>query len=298
MSIQTPPTLQFVPGDGRGARPAPQQLAEMSPAGAALARLVPAGLPVPQRRRARPASAEPARRSSPINSARCRGRPQHCWTTGSSSARLRPPCGCWPTWSGPRLTGDDPRRHRAVVARTLHWRRRKGTLATLEDVLTDTSGWPAEVDEAYRSLLLDQDLARPQPWRGRTAVLWDPITLADPLTRRARGNRSARDPVPGPELVRRPSEDVEQTLRRVGAVDAGRYAASPRTVDLRGWARPDRVVIRTDRMVTAELDALELGARAGGHASQRPIDRATRIRAGPTRPRPAAGGAVPGAAPR
>ena len=159
---------------------------------------------------------------------------------------------------GARLRGDDARIRRAVVARTLHWRRRKGTLATLEEVLTFTSGWPAEVDEAYRSILLDQDLALPQPWRGRTAVLWDPVSLADPLTRRARSVRSASDPDPGPELVRRDDEDVEQTLRRVGAVDAGKYAASPRTVDLLGWARPDRVVVRTNRLVTAELDTLEL----------------------------------------
>src|SRR6478609_2785239 len=194
MSIQTPPTLQFVPGDGRGARPAPQRLAELSPAGAALARLVPSvylsrndavpGRPLLslidviadqfnalQKAAAALLDDRFVERASP--------------TALSLLADL----------VGATLTGDDPAMHRAVVARTLHWRRRKGTLATLEDVLTDTSGWPAEVDEAYRSLLLDQDLARLQPWRGRTAVLWDPITLADPLTRRARGNRSARDPV-------------------------------------------------------------------------------------------------------
>ena len=38
----TVPTLQFVPGDGRAARPAPQQPAELSPTAAVLARLVPA----------------------------------------------------------------------------------------------------------------------------------------------------------------------------------------------------------------------------------------------------------------
>ena len=180
---------------------------------------------------------------------------------------------------GARLRGDDARIRRAVVARTLHWRRRKGTLATLEEVLTFTSGWPAEVDEAYRSILLDQDLALPQPWRGRTAVLWDPVSLADPLTRRARSVRSASDPDPGPELVRRDDEDVEQTLRRVGAVDAGRYAASPRTVDLLGWARPDRVVVRTNRLVTAELDDARAPRPAGGDPSHRPDGRAPRLRA-------------------
>lgn len=254
----TVPTLQFVPGDGREARPAPQQPAELSPAAAALARLVPAiylsrNDSVPGR---------PLLTLLEIVAEQLDALDQAAATLlddrfveRASAPALR----LLADLVGARLTGGDADRHRAVVARTLHWRKRKGTLATLEEVLTGTSGWPAEVDEAYRSLVLTQDLARLQTWRGRTAVVWDPVPLADPLTRRARGNRSARDPEPGPELVRRPGEDVEQTLRRVGAVDAGRYAASPRTVDLTGWARPDRAVIRTDRMVTTELDGLELG---------------------------------------
>ena len=268
----TVPTLQFVPGDGRGARPAPQQLAELSPAGAALARLVPSVYlsrndAVPGRPLLSLLDVVADHLSALQQAATTLLDDRFVERASPTALRLLADL------VGARLTGDDPRMHRAVVARTLHWRRRKGTLATLEDVLTDTSGWSAEVDEAYRSLLLDQDLALLQLWRGRTAVLWDPITLADPLTRRARGNRSARDPEPGPELVRRPGEDVEQTLRRVGAVDAGRYAASPRTVDLLGWARPDRAVIRTDRIVTAELDALELGAaRVVTHRSDPSIE--------------------------
>ncbi|KXX55411.1 hypothetical protein AZG88_02620 [Rhodococcus sp. LB1] len=48
----------------------------------------------------------------------------------------------------------------------------------------------------------------------------------------------------------------------------------PETVDLFGWARPDRVVIRTDRMGTAELDGLELGdPRVITHRSDPSIER-------------------------
>ena len=254
----TVPTLQFLPADGSGARPAPQSVAELSPAAAALARLLPSvylarneaipGRPLLTLLEVVAAQLEALERAATQLL-------DDRFVERASGPALR----LLAELVGAQLTGEDPRTHRAVVARTLHWRRRKGTLATLEDVLRATSGWPAEVDEAYRSLLIDQDLAAPQPWRGRSAVLWDPVSLADPLSRRARGNRSARDPEPGLLLARRPQEDVEQTLRRVGAVDAGRYAASPRTVDLLGWARPDRAVIRTDRLTTAELDGLDLG---------------------------------------
>lgn len=254
----TVPTLQFLPADGSGARPAPQSVAELSPAAAVLAKL----LPSVYLARNEAVPGRPLLTLLEVVAAQLQALDRAAtqllddrFVERASGPALR----LLAELVGAQLTGDDPRTHRAVVARTLHWRRRKGTLATLEDVLRATSGWPAEVDEAYRSLLLDQDLASPQPWRGRTAVLWDPVTLADPLSRRARGNRSARDPEPGPLLARRPGEDVEQTLRRVGAVDAGRYAASPRTVDLLGWARPDRAVIRTDRITVAELDGLDLG---------------------------------------
>ena len=47
---------------------------------------------------------------------------------------------------GVRLLSTDPHTQRALIARIVGWRRRKGTLATLEDVLSDTSAWDAEVD--------------------------------------------------------------------------------------------------------------------------------------------------------
>lgn len=158
---------------------------------------------------------------------------------------------------GARLLGDDTATNRMVVAGTVGWRRRKGTLRTLEDVLTRTSGWPAEVDEGFRSLLVTQDVTEPLPSRGWTALLWDPVGLADPLTRRAQhDDRHPRAALDSPAA----GDDLTEALRRLGAPDALLLAASPRTVDLDGWARPDAVAIRTSRVVVAERDGVELRA--------------------------------------
>ncbi|HZI98125.1 MAG TPA: phage tail protein [Actinomycetales bacterium] len=156
---------------------------------------------------------------------------------------------------GAQLLGEDAPTNRRVVAGTVAWRRRKGTLATLEDVLTRTSGWPAEVDEGFRSLLVTQDVTEPLPSRGWTALLWDPVALADPLTRRARHH----DRHPSAALdAPRTGDDVTETLRRLGAPDALLLAASPRNVDLNGWARPDGVAVRTSRVVVRERDDVVL----------------------------------------
>ncbi|RKG63727.1 hypothetical protein D7V80_29595 [Corallococcus sp. CA054B] len=157
---------------------------------------------------------------------------------------------------GARLITGDPRVQRGVVARAVAWRRRKGTLASLEEVLSVTSLWDAEVDESFRSLLETQDLNDLLPWRGRSAVLWDPIGLADPLTRRSPGIERPREGVPerGPFIGIAPGETLDQALRRLGSADAGRVAATPRTLDLLGWARPDVALIRTARLTPVELE--------------------------------------------
>ncbi|AFE05126.1 hypothetical protein COCOR_03274 [Corallococcus coralloides DSM 2259] len=157
---------------------------------------------------------------------------------------------------GARLITGDPRVQRGVVARAVAWRRRKGTLASLEEVLSVTSLWDAEVDESFRSLLETQDLNDLLPWRGRSAVMWDPIGLADPLTRRSPGIERPRDGVPerGPFIGIAPGETLDQALRRLGSADAGRVAATPRTLDLLGWARPDVALIRTARLTPVELE--------------------------------------------
>ncbi len=50
------------------------------------------------------------------------------------------------------LVNDDPRGQRLEVAKTIHYRRRKGTLAVLEEIGRDVTGWQAHVVEAFRRL--------------------------------------------------------------------------------------------------------------------------------------------------
>ncbi|HTE56325.1 MAG TPA: phage tail protein, partial [Kofleriaceae bacterium] len=160
---------------------------------------------------------------------------------------------------GVQLLSTDRSAQRALVARIVGWRRRKGTLITLEEILTETSTWDTEVDEGMRSVLASLELAHVAPWRGRTALVWDPIGLADPLTRRSPGDARPRGDerrVRSQVLGQLPGEEIDDTLRRLGRVDAGKHAASPRTLDLRGWVRPDAVLIRTARLVPVELEEL------------------------------------------
>lgn len=66
---------------------------------------------------------------------------------------------------------------RADVANTIDARRRKGTLALLEDIARDAAGWPARAVEFYRLLGWTQHLDRPHPTRGGTLELRDPGSL-------------------------------------------------------------------------------------------------------------------------
>lgn len=50
------------------------------------------------------------------------------------------------------VNGLDPRGQRVDVAKTIHYRRRKGTLAVLEEIARDVTGWQAHVVEAFRRL--------------------------------------------------------------------------------------------------------------------------------------------------
>ena len=143
---------------------------------------------------------------------------------------------------GARLLTQDARTTRAVVARTLHWRRRKGNLATLEDVLSLTSGWSTEADEGFRSLLVTQDFAHLTPWRGRDAALLGPDRTRRPAARAGR-----RRPIVGQPARREDLVGANRTSRwktRCGAsappTPVGPQCL-PRTVDLLGWAQPDRV---------------------------------------------------------
>lgn len=63
---------------------------------------------------------------------------------------------------------------RAEVANTIRFRRRKGTLAVLDDIATTVSGWPAHAVEFYRRLALTQNLNFLRMQRGRLIDVREP----------------------------------------------------------------------------------------------------------------------------
>jgi hypothetical protein len=62
---------------------------------------------------------------------------------------------------------------RREVANTIRFRRRKGTLAVLQDLAEAVSGWPARAVEFYRLLAVTQNIDYLHMNRGRTAELRD-----------------------------------------------------------------------------------------------------------------------------
>ena len=54
-------------------------------------------------------------------------------------------------------------RSRALVAKTLDYRRRKGTVAGMEELAYDVTGWPAAAEEYFLRLCTTQHLAHPRP---------------------------------------------------------------------------------------------------------------------------------------
>jgi hypothetical protein len=62
---------------------------------------------------------------------------------------------------------------RREVANTIHFRRRKGTLALLEDLSLAVAGWPARAVEFYRLLGWTQNINYPHLDRGRTVDVRD-----------------------------------------------------------------------------------------------------------------------------
>lgn len=66
---------------------------------------------------------------------------------------------------------------RREVANTIRYRRRKGTLALLEQLALDVAGWPARPVEFYPLLGWTQNVNHPHPRRARTADLHDAAGL-------------------------------------------------------------------------------------------------------------------------
>ena len=68
---------------------------------------------------------------------------------------------------------------RSEVANTVRFRRRKGTLAVLEDLAKAVGGWPARAVEFYRLLSFTQNIDYLQLDRGRTVDIRDGDALDD-----------------------------------------------------------------------------------------------------------------------
>lgn len=66
---------------------------------------------------------------------------------------------------------------RREAAHTVNFRRRKGSLALLEQLAAETSGWPAHAVESYPLLGWNQQLNHTHPNRGGTLDLHDPGAL-------------------------------------------------------------------------------------------------------------------------
>jgi Phage tail protein (Tail_P2_I) len=70
---------------------------------------------------------------------------------------------------------------RAFVANTVAYRRRKGTLAAIEQVARDAGGWPARAVEFYRLLSTSAHVNHPRPDRPGSADLRTPPAAAGAL---------------------------------------------------------------------------------------------------------------------
>jgi hypothetical protein len=101
----------------------------------------------------------------------------------------------------------DARGHRKDVAKTIYYRRRKGTLAILEEIASDITGWDAKVVEFFRRLGrtrhgLDPVIGVPQAENDAIAALQFAEGLAGSLTRTGIGGLADLRNVYGASKVR------------------------------------------------------------------------------------------------
>ena len=76
---------------------------------------------------------------------------------------------------GARLVGAlDARARRVVVAKTIHYRRRAGTMGLLEQLVLDVTGWDASIVEQFRRLGRARHLLDPAPARESGRITHSP----------------------------------------------------------------------------------------------------------------------------
>lgn len=129
--------------------------------------------------------------------------------------------------------GDDIFSQRAYVANTLSYRRRKGTLAVLEELARDVTGWPAKAVEFFELLAATQHFHHLRPGKG------GPLQIC---------GRKARN---GLELLGGPFEQAAYTvdMRRI-ANSRGKYNLP--NVGLYLWRLKAYTVLRGDARAASD----------------------------------------------
>ena len=213
------------------------------------------------------------------------------------------------------VNGLDAPRQRLDVAKTIHYRRRKGTLAVLEEIARDVTGWDAHVVEGFRRLSrtrhsLDPPVgpgpcgaALPTPCPSPTAPADAPDPrellahegLIGPLTGTPAGGFADLRSIHGASLADSPFDEYFHTadvrfgqgaVGRYGDPQAARVPVAP--AELRGRGRHARAGERVSwpvhvRPHRAQHPALPAAARARGGRLCRHVD----VGAGVGRARPA-----------
>ena len=128
------------------------------------------------------------------------------------------------------VTALDPRGQRLDVANTIGWRRRKGTVTTLDSVARDITGWDVHVLEAFRRLARTRHNLDPRvggwPGSGAGESLLTAEGVIEPVTRTPAGGFADLRSAPGALLTGGPFDQVfhHADLRR-GSGAAGWYSA-------------------------------------------------------------------------
>ncbi len=162
-----------------------------------------------------------------------------------------------------RLVADlDARGQRLDVANTIHWRRRKGTVTTLDEVARDITAWGIHVQEAFRRLArtrhnLDPRVGRPSlaiPGSAADESLLAAERLIEPVTRTPAGGFADLRSAPGALLTGGPFDQAfhHADLRR------GSGAA--------GWYSPEKFVVYCWRLLSLEVTGgtpVPVSGRAG-----------------------------------
>lgn len=140
-------------------------------------------------------------------------------------------------------------RPRAEVAKTIAYRRRKGTAAMLEQMARDVTGWPARVVEYFQLLATTQHLQHLRPKHRSTADLrnWEALerlgTPFDSLprsvdVRRIASNRGKHN-IPNVGIFLWRLSSYSLTRSPAFQVDERRYRFNPLGTDTQLFSRPE-----------------------------------------------------------